>query len=132
MIEGRIAVVTGSNKGIGFFIALQLATSGLFSNILLGCRDQVRGQKAVNEIQQELSKITSFDTQRTKTTSVSYLPLTVGDSESHKQFRQEIENKFGKIDVLVNNAAIAFKGSDPTPFKEQTKPTLDINLSWYS
>ena len=35
--------------------------------------------------------------------------------------------KHGRCDVLVNNAGIAFKDADPTPFAEQTKPTLDVN-----
>ena len=35
--------------------------------------------------------------------------------------------KYGRLDTLVNNAAIAFKGADPTPFEQQTAPTLDIN-----
>lgn len=34
----------------------------------------------------------------------------------------------GRLDVLVNNAGTAFKGSDPTPFEKQTKPTLDVNF----
>lgn len=33
-----------------------------------------------------------------------------------------------RIDVLVNNAAIAFKGADPTPFAQQTRPTLATNF----
>jgi len=56
------------------------------------------------------------------------LPLETGDKSSHESFRKEIEHKFGKVDVLVNNAAMAFKNADPTPFKEQCKPTIDINF----
>eukprot|EP00913_Durusdinium_trenchii_P008585 g8062.t1 len=39
-----------------------------------------------------------------------------------------MEKKYKRLDVLVNNAAIAFKAADPTPFKEQALPTLKINL----
>ena len=46
----RIAAVTGANKGVGFFIALHLATSGLFGHIVIGCRDRVRGKAAVADI----------------------------------------------------------------------------------
>ena len=100
----RVAVVTGSNKGIGFFIALQLASSGLFSHIILGCRDATRGQNAVNEIQRQLPE--PFKTK----TNVSFLSVTLGDIDSHERFKCEVEGLHGKLDVLVNNAAMAFKG----------------------
>jgi len=118
---GRVAAVTGANKGIGFYIALQLATSGLFTNIILGCRDPIRGEKAVQEIKSQLSSTST-------STSISYVPLVLGDGNSHKLFQQSIEHSFGKLDVLVNNAAMAYKNADPTPFKEQCTPTLDINF----
>jgi len=114
---GRVAVVTGSNKGIGFFIALQMATSGLFRHVILACRDEARGQKAAQQIQNELGH---------KQVKVKYTPLTLGDHTSHVSFRDKMEREFGKVDVLVNNAAIGYFGGGP-PFKQQTKPTLDIN-----
>lgn len=116
---GRVAVVTGSNKGIGFFIALQLGLSGLFQNVILACRDAQRGQVAAQEMSRTIGD---------KGASVSYSQLTLGDHDSHVAFRNRMDQEYGKIDVLVNNAAFAFKGSDPTPFQEQTKPTLDINF----
>ena len=59
---------------------------------------------------------------------MSYEQLTLGDIDSHKQFVQTMQDNFGKCDVLVNNAAMAFKGRDPTPFEKQCKPTLDVNF----
>mmetsp|Transcript_7145 Transcript_7145/g.11866 ORF Transcript_7145/g.11866 Transcript_7145/m.11866 type:complete len:307 (+) Transcript_7145:87-1007(+) len=133
---GRVAVVTGANKGIGYFIALQLGLSGRFEHIILGCRDASRGQAALASMQPLLpSSVKAF-----------VLPLTIGDHESHATFRQKLEALLGngtcisddgpntsttgnaKVDVLVNNGAIAFKGRDPTPFAQQTKPTLDVNF----
>lgn len=132
---GRVAVVTGANKGVGYFIALQLGMSGLFEHIILGCRDPSRGQAALSSLQPLLpSKVRA-----------SFLPLTIGDHASHVQFREQLESlltdscnsndnssdataKPAKVDVLVNNAGIAFKGADPTPFAKQTKPTLDVNF----
>jgi carbonyl reductase 1 len=117
--SNRVAVVTGANKGIGYFIALHLGMSGLFSKIILGCRDAERGLAAANELQ---SKI-----QGKSETTFQFAPLTIGDTESHSKFGQQMQEEFGKVDVLVNNAGFAYKGSDPTPFKDQTQKTLDIN-----
>lgn len=115
---GRVAVVTGSNKGIGYFIALQLGLSGLFQHIILACRDQNRATDAVESMRNELPS----------TVSVHSEQLTIGDHVSHVSFVTKMEQSFGKVDCLVNNAGFAFKGSDPTPFRDQTKPTLDINF----
>jgi carbonyl reductase 1 len=123
---GRVAVITGANKGVGFFIALQLATCGLFQHVLLACRDSARGQEAVAKI---IGLATTLTNHRQVTnTNISYLPLTLGNVESHRALRESLEKEYGKIDCLVNNAAIAFKASDATPFRDQCKPTLDINF----
>ncbi|KAG7367179.1 short chain dehydrogenase [Nitzschia inconspicua] len=114
----RVAVVTGANKGIGFYIALQLGLSGLFSNIIIGCRDATRGSTACQEIQQQVAD----------TVKVQSMALTIGDRNSHSEFCKRMEEEFGKVDVLVNNAGFAYKGSDPTPFAGQTKKTLETNF----
>ncbi len=115
--EMRIAVVTGANKGIGKEIASQLATSGIFSNVILACRDKSRGLQAVGEI-----------ANLPNACKVSYEPLIIGDTSSHEAFCSSVAKQYEKIDVLVNNAGMAFKGADPTPFQGQCKPTLDVNF----
>jgi carbonyl reductase 1 len=135
----KVAVVTGANRGIGYFTALQLGLSGVFRHIILGCRDLSQGQDAAASIQSQLP--------RPEETQISALPLVVGNPTSHSRFIDELEellyddqmmdgrggnadedNDLIKVDLLVNNAAIAFKAADPTPFEEETKPTLDINF----
>lgn len=107
----RVAVVTGANKGIGFHIASQLVASGLFAHVILGCRDAARGMLAAEQ------------------TGAEFLcPLDIGDEESMSAFVKAVGEKYGRLDVLVNNAAMAFKAADPTPFEQQTKPTLDVNF----
>lgn len=107
----RVALVTGANKGVGKAIAQQLVASGLFSHVLLGCRDAARGEQAASE------------------TGGTFLrPLAVDDGASHAAFAEAVKAEYGRLDVLVNNAGTAFKGSDPTPFAEQTGPTLATNF----
>ena len=117
-IPNRVAVITGSNKGIGYFIALQLGLSGLFQHICLACRDLQKAQTAVESLQAQLPP----------EVKVSCLPLTLGDPDSHRQLAQCLQERFGTLDVLVNNAGMAYKGTDPTPFREQCTPTLNVNF----
>jgi len=124
-VINRIAVVTGANKGIGYAIAVQLAQSGHFSNVILGCRDETRGQNAVRDMVNELKKYANGND---NVAEISFLPLTIGVKSSHESFRKSVQDQYQKVDVLVNNAGMAFKGSDPTPFAQQCKPTLDVNF----
>ena len=96
-------MVTGSNKGIGFFIALQLGMSGLFQNILLACRDEARGCEAASTMQQTVGD----------RAVIKYTPLILGEHQSHIDVKNRIEQEYGKLNLLVNNAAMAFKGTYP-------------------
>ncbi|GKY93918.1 hypothetical protein MPSEU_000358700 [Mayamaea pseudoterrestris] len=117
IFTGRVAVVTGGNRGIGYFIALQLAQSQLFTHVLLACRDSKKALDAVRSMQLQVPDVKIVSEQ-----------LTLGDIESHERFVKIMKDTFGKCDVLVNNAGMAFKASDPTPFEKQCKPTLDVNF----
>ena len=109
VVPHRVAVVTGANKGVGYHIANSLIASKLFGTVVLACRDAERGGRAASEM------------------GGVFLPLVVGDPASASSFAEEVRQRYGRLDCLVNNAAIAFKGADPTPFEQQTKPTMDVN-----
>ena len=85
-----VALVTGANKGIGKEIARGLARLGL--TVLVGARDETRGKEAVAELSAE--------------GDVRLQQLDVTDAESIAAAAQSIENEFGRLDVLVNNAGI--------------------------
>lgn len=94
----KIALVTGANRGIGLEIARQLALQGV--SVVLGSRDLSKGKLA------EVS-LTA------RGLSVSVVQLDVDVPASIKSAVQECCEKFGKIDILINNAAIlndAFHG----------------------
>jgi len=106
----RVAVVTGANKGIGYHVAQQLLASGKFAHVVLACRDAARGRKAAAEIGGEFRQ------------------LDLGNQQSIAAFAEGLRAAYGRLDCLVNNGAIAFKGADPTPFQGQTRPTLAVNF----
>ena len=112
-LKNKIALVTGSRRGIGQGIALALARVG--ANVVVTDIDQADCQKVVDQI-----KEIGQDGLAIK------LDVT-NKGEVEKAIKMTVE-KFGKIDILVNNAGIAqFK-----PFLELTEAdwdrTLDINL----
>lgn len=115
----RVAVVTGANKGIGYHIAEQLLHSGKFGRIILACRDEGRGRAAAASLLDSLGA--GFRAE------VEFVPLDLGATESIDQFAAHMEGSVGSCDCLINNGAIAFKDSDPTPFAGQTGPTLAVN-----
>ena len=112
--KNRLALVSGSNKGIGKEISRKLLRNGCY--VIVACRNVERGSAAAVELNQEGGGKAFF------------LPLDVSNSDSIRALKQTVERDFGKIDILVNNAATAFKGSDPTPFQQQARPTIMTNF----
>lgn len=112
---GRIALVTGANKGIGFEIARQLARRG--DTVLLGARNEERGREAEAKLKAE-----GFE--------AHFVHLDVEDAETQQTAAQFVEEKFGRLDVLVNNAGIALdlgsKPSDVSP--DMLRKTFDTNF----
>ncbi len=91
MEDERIAVVTGGNKGIGKEICRQLAGKG--TRVIMTARDKTRGEAAGAELE--------------KTgVSVIFHQLDVTDAASIAGLAAFVEKEFGRLDILINNAAI--------------------------
>ncbi|KAF8064523.1 Cbr1 [Scenedesmus sp. PABB004] len=98
-----VAVVTGANKGIGFEIARLLAEAGL--SVVLTSRSEERGAAA-------LAKLAGGSTAGGAALAVEYRQLDIASPASVAAFAEWLSDaKGGRLDVLVNNAGIAFKGS---------------------
>src|SRR6185503_11511239 len=95
-MDSRIALVTGANKGIGREIVRQLA--GLGTTVLLGARDKDRRERAAADLRAEGLQ------------AVHPIALDVTDPETIAAAAAEIDTRFGRLDVLVNNAAITGAG----------------------
>ncbi|WP_158789947.1 SDR family oxidoreductase [Granulicella sp. L46] len=89
--NGKVALVTGANKGIGKAIARGLARDGFV--VYLGARDLEKGKAAAEELREE--------------GEVRVIALDVADARSVTAARQTIELEAGQLDVLVNNAGIS-------------------------
>ncbi len=95
-----IALVTGANKGIGREIVAQLAALGM--TVLLGARDQQRRDAAAAEL-------------RAAGGDVRPVALDVTDPDTVRAAASLIDQQFGRLDVLVNNAGISgSRGQSPT------------------
>ncbi|CAF2540839.1 unnamed protein product [Rotaria sp. Silwood2] len=103
--ENKIALITGANKGIGFEVARQLAQKGI--QVLLGSRDEQRGKKAVEQLISE-------------NLPVSLIQIDVTNQSLIDVAVSEITNKYGHLDILINNSGIYIK--EPRP----SQLTLDI------
>lgn len=89
MLHKRVALVTGANQGVGFQVAKELVAGGV--TVLLGSRDLARGQAAATKIGPGASAI----------------QLDVTDAASISAAAARIQTEFGRLDLLVNNAAIS-------------------------
>jgi NAD(P)-dependent dehydrogenase (short-subunit alcohol dehydrogenase family) len=98
MAQSRIALVTGANRGIGLEIVRQLTGAGLIA--VLAARDLAKGQAAAKEI-------------ATAGVEPPVFAIDVMDAASILAGVAEVVRRFGRIDVLVNNAAILREGFDP-------------------
>jgi NAD(P)-dependent dehydrogenase (short-subunit alcohol dehydrogenase family) len=103
--NSQIALVTGSNKGIGFATAKQLLSLGYF--VYVGARDEKKGLATVQQF-----NALGFN-------KASLLVLDVADFKSVKAAAELLSTKIEKLDVLVNNAAIG--GRQP-----QSASSVDI------
>jgi 3-oxoacyl-[acyl-carrier protein] reductase len=93
--EGRIALVTGASQGIGRACALELAKAG--ATVALCARNQAKLDEAVAEIEAAGGKAAAF-------------ALDVASEESIKAGAKAVIERFGKVEILVNNAGITRDG----------------------
>ncbi|MBB6682320.1 SDR family NAD(P)-dependent oxidoreductase, partial [Aequorivita sp. 609] len=112
----KVAVVTGANKGIGLAIVKGLCKAGFKGDILLTARNEKLGQEAIAGLQSEGCK------------NVIFHQLDICDQGSSLKLKKFLEEKYGGLDVLINNAGIAFKHSAPEPFGEQAEVTMRTNF----
>src|ERR671921_2523300 len=112
MDNGRIALVSGGNRGIGLEVCRQLAERSY--TVVMGSRDDKQGRAAAAGLPD----------------GVIVRQLDVADPESVDRLSHSIEEEFGRLDILVNNAAISNdegqSGADAD--LDRVKESLETNL----
>lgn len=115
--DGRVALVSGGNRGIGLAVVRGLAASGLI--VVMGSRDRASGEAA----------------QRTTGGSAGEIRvegLDVTDPASIKSCIAAIQRDLGRLDVLVNNAGVVLDGRGRSqaaqPDFDLVQESLDVNL----
>lgn len=110
-LEGKVAIITGGGKGIGFGLAKAFANEG--SNLVITGRTESRLVEAQRRLEQEYG--------------IQVLPVVAdgADEEAIANVVAKAIEKFGRIDTLVNNAQVSKSG---TMLVEHTKEDFDLAI----
>ena len=112
-LKNRVAVITGGAQGFGFSIAERFIQSGAI--VIIWDLDEEAAKKAEEKL---------------KSDNFSYQILDVTNSDQIEQNLKEVETKFNKIDIFINNAGIA--GLNTTVAKyplDEWKKVINLNLN---
>ncbi|KAF2111499.1 hypothetical protein BDV96DRAFT_582268 [Lophiotrema nucula] len=118
-MSSKIILVTGANRGIGFAIVQRLATAFPQNTYLLGVRKFSSGEEAISTLRAQglTATFSPIEIDITSDTSIAFAASTV-------------ESKFGQLDILINNAAVAELIKPGVPgFRESCNRTLDANVT---
>ena len=99
--RNRVALVTGSNKGIGFEVVRQLRREGF--HVFLGARDEKAGKAAAEKLNQETRNAGKEE----RHGSVIFLEIDISKPDSIKTAAEEFGKQSDRLDALINNAGIA-------------------------
>ena len=114
-LHDRVAIVTGGSKGLGKAMAAGLASAG--AKLVLVSRNQAEVEAAADEISRDYG--------------VQAIGIQA-DVTSEEQVQGVVDTcmeKFGKIDVLINNAGINIRGPIDELSLEEFKQVMDINVN---
>jgi len=111
-LEGKVTIITGGGKGIGFGLAKAFAREG--SNLVITGRNEGRLLEAKERLESE------YD--------ITVLPIAAdgADEEATKRVVTAAVERFGRIDTLINNAQVSKSG---LPLIEHTREDMDLAIN---
>ncbi len=113
-LENHVAIITGGSRGIGAAAAVILAKAG--ANVII---TYVNNEKAAKEVQEEVTALGR---------KCIAIRANVSRPKSAKKVVEKALQKFGQIDILINNAGIWTHGEMGKMTEEIWKETMEINL----
>jgi NAD(P)-dependent dehydrogenase (short-subunit alcohol dehydrogenase family) len=93
----KVAFITGANRGLGFETARILGKDGI--TVILGARELDKGKAAAEKLRGEGAK------------KVEAVRFDVNKAADHKEIHDYIAKKYGKLDILINNAGVFDEGA---------------------
>lgn len=114
-LTGRVAIITGSSRGIG------KATAMLFARE--GAKVVINSNESTDEAKATLDEIKKLGAE------AIYIQADVSVESSVEAMMNQVHERFGKIDILVNNAGIVYDLPFDERTTEQWQRTLDVNLN---
>ena len=116
MLSGKTALITGSSRGIGRAIALELASLGAnIAVVYYGDNDTPLAEEVKAEVEKFGGKAVTFN-------------CNVGDFAATEALVKSVVSEFGAIDILVNNAGITKDGLMPQMTEAQFDAVINTNL----
>ncbi|CUB16607.1 3-oxoacyl-[acyl-carrier-protein] reductase FabG [Bacillus subtilis] len=113
--DKQVVLVTGGNRGIGYELAKQLGVNGF--NVILASRDPVLGPEAAQKL-------------RASGLDVSFVLIDVEDQESIRQAVITVNEQYGRLDVLINNAGVYLDKNEKLLYMDPSilEKTMAINF----
>ena len=99
MTSKSLILITGANQGLGYYAAQQLAAQGKY-HVLLGSRDFNKAKAAIESLASDSSV-------KVDANNLEPIQIDINDDASIRAAVETVDKKYGKLDILLNNAAIA-------------------------
>jgi NAD(P)-dependent dehydrogenase (short-subunit alcohol dehydrogenase family) len=110
-LEGKVAFITGANRGIGLETARELAKLG--AKVVIGARDLEKGEGAA-------------ETLRSEGLQAESLVFDVTRVEDHQASFDFFEQRYGKLDILINNAGVQKEVDHLAPMNETSTVSPEV------
>lgn len=113
-LSGRVGIITGGSKGLGLAMAAALASAG--AHTILVNRNAEEGQTAAEKINSQ------YDS-----TCIA-IAADVTDEQQMEKVASQVMDRFGQIDILINNAGINIRGAIDELKAEEFKKVMSVNV----